>query len=307
MSDTPKISTYHLLKLSLKTNLNSWTVVASLFVFLILIPIFIILVQNLRPVGEGWQHLKSTVFPRYISNTFILVAGTAFLTSLIGISTAWLVTSYKFPGSRIFAWVLVLPLTIPTYIAAFTYSGLFDYGSPLQKLFQSLSSKPFDVMTIESLIFILSFVLFPYVYLITRASMTLLSSAFIEISQISGKSRIRTFFEVILPLSRPAIIGGLLLVIMEVLNDYGAVKYFGVDTLTTGIFRAWLSLGDLDAAVRISAVLLLFVLLLITIEKIERGRAKYRPDARTIRPMPQKVSLSGTKSFAAFTMCSNVQ
>ncbi|NIR51342.1 iron ABC transporter permease [candidate division KSB1 bacterium] len=157
-------------------------------------------------------------------------------------------------------------------------------------------------MNLPCLILILSFVLYPYVFLIARSSFLLQSQSLLETSRILGKSQTQTFFRVILPLARPAIIGGVMLVIMEVINDYGAVKYFGVDTFTTGIFRAWFSMGDTDAAIRLCGFLMFVALCLITLERAQRGRAKFDNNAKTSRTL-NKTVLTKKKAGAAFLIC----
>lgn len=294
------------LRIEFKFGFNGWTIFSLFLVLLICIPIFIIFSHLFASPSSTWSHLASTVLKDYIINSFILIAGVGSLSLIMGVSTAWLVTTCNFPGRKFFSWALILPLSIPTYIAAYTYAGIFDYTGPVQKwvTFLGIDNNTifFDVMTIEAIIFILAFTLFPYVYLITRTSFHRQSRTFLESSRSLGKGQFSTFFKIALPLARPAIVGGLFLVLMEVLNDYGAVKYFGIPTFTTGIFRAWFSLGDSDAAIRLSAILMIFIFSLMWLENWQRGKAKFTSSDSSFKPM-QKLTFGKVGKSIAFTIC----
>ena len=271
---------------------------------LITLPIFIILFQLLGPATDTWTHLRSTVLSDYLWNTFYLLIGCAALTSILGISAAWLVSTFEFPGRRVIEWLLVLPLAIPTYIVAFAYVGLLDYTGPIQTFTRNTlkwrtdALIPFDIMSLGGAILVISLVLYPYVYLIVRASFMRQSRAMLEASWTLGQRSWRTFFRVALPAIRPAWIGGVSLVIMEVLNDYGAVKYYGIPTFTTGIFRAWFSMGDLTAAIRLSAFLLFFVGILLALEYWQRREKSF---ANSVRERPlARMKLKGGKLGLAY-------
>lgn len=241
----------------------------------------------------------------YVSNTLWLVLGTGCFSLLLGVSSAWLVSTCHFPGRKFFEWALILPLSIPTYINAYVYAGLLDYTGDLQQfLLKDLKiiSKPLDIMNLPGVIWVLGLVLFPYVYVSSRAAFLTQSRNLLEASRILGKSNLQTFWQVALPVARPAIAGGLVLVIMEVLNDYGAVKYYGINTFTTGIFRSWFSMGDLRAAVYLSSLLMLGVFTLIMVERRQRGRARFSANSRSNKPLI-KNSLSPFTSIAAFAVC----
>lgn len=290
----------------LKVGSNCWTLATGAVASAIAVPLLVILVNVFGEASVAWHHVASTLLPRYLRNTLLLVLGTGGLSLLLGVATAWLVTNHRFPGQRSFQWALVLPLAIPTYIAAFTYAGMLDYVGPLQTVLRNVFgvTQPFffDIMTLPGVIFVMAFVLYPYVYILTLAAFMQQSSALFEAAQILGKSRLQTCLQVGLPLARPAIVGGVFLVVMEALNDYGAAHYFGVDTFTTGIFRAWFSLGDADAAIRLCAFLMVLVFLLLGAERWQRGRAKYDNHAGHFRPLPQ-TALTGWRSLAATVMC----
>lgn len=213
----------------------------------------------------------------YSLNTLVLSLGCILLTGFFGVSAAWIVSRYNIPMSKPLEWMLILPLAIPSYITAYAYAGVFDYGgafSQFLSIFGSISYKV-DIMNIYGLILVLSVSLFPYVYISARAIFLYQSSRLIEASKILGASEIKTFLFIVLPMARPAIIGGLILVVMEVFNDFGAAKYFGVATFTTGIFRSWFSLSEPSTAVYLSSLLLLLVFILIYIERWQRGKKDY--------------------------------
>jgi len=284
------------------------TIGSLLLALLVALPIVIIMLQ-LFSGGDSstWDHLRRTVLKDYVLNTLMLLVGTGIGTLVLGVGAAWVVSIHDFWGRKFFQWALILPLSIPTYIAAFTYSGLMDYTGPIQSFTRNtLGWKtdvliPFEIMSMPGAILVLSVVLYPYVFLISRALFMLQSRNLLEASWLLGHSPLSTFFRVALPVARPAIIGGLSLVIMEVLNDYGAVKYYGISTFTTGIFRAWFSLGDLPAAIRLSAYLLLFVLALLMLERWQRGRQRYA-DAGRSKPL-RRMKVSPTGQLWCWLIC----
>lgn len=243
---------------------------------LVLTPIFTILVKLFDKPGEYWEHISSNLLPSYFYNSLILLLGVGFFTFILGVSLAWIVSVYEFPGRKYFEWLLILPLAFPAYMMGYSYVGLFEYTGVLSSWLRNSFDVHFvgpiiDIMNLPGVIFILSISLFPYVYVLCRAAFTQQSSTFREAAVLLGSSKPRVFTKVALPLARPAIAGGLALVGMEVLNDYGTIKYFGVDTFTAGIFKAWFSYGDVNTAIYLSAILTLFVMALIWLENIQRG------------------------------------
>lgn len=239
-------------------------------VLFISVPILIIFFKLIDGPGETWAHLVENLLPSYLKNTFLLVIGCTFLTLLFGVSSAWIVSRYHIPFRKQLEWLLILPLTIPSYITAYAYAGIFDYGGVIEKLFTKI-----DIMHTSGLIFVLSISLYPYVYVASRAFFINQSSCIIEASKLLRASELKTFFRLILPLARPAIVGGVILVIMEVLNDYGGAKHYGVNTFTTGIFRAWFSLEEPETAIYLSALLVFIIFGFILIEKWQRRKKKY--------------------------------
>ena len=243
-------------------------------IFLLAIPIITIAFKLFLGPGESWNHLVENVLLEYSFHTVILIIGCIILTTVLGVSSAWIVSRYEIPTSKYLEWMLILPLAIPSYITAYAYAGIFDYGGLLSQVF-GLTDFKVDIMNIYGLIFVLSVSLFPYVYLSTRAVFLYQSNRLIEASKLLGASEIKTFFRIVIPLARPAIIGGLFLVVMEVLNDYGAAKYFGVSTFTTGIFRSWFSLAEPSTAIYLSSLLLLLVFALMFFERKQRGNKSF--------------------------------
>jgi iron(III) transport system permease protein len=287
---------------------TGWTLGALVSIALLSLPLLVIAGGLLAPASETWQHVASTVLSDYIINSVRLVVGAGALALFIGVSTAWLVAAYEFPGRRFFEWALILPLAVPAYIAAYTYAGMFDVTGPLQRLVRaavpSLADEflYLDVMNIGMVTLIFGFVLFPYVYLVARASFGRQSASLLEASRTLGHGPIATFRRVALPLARPALAAGVGLVAMEVLNDYGAVKYYGVSTFTTGIFRSWFGLGDLSSAIRLSAMLMVFVFALLALERSQRGRAAFAGGRASERPLP-RTRLAGRHALLAFSLC----
>lgn len=291
---------------NIRLSINTWVIAALFLVIILITPVLVILYNVFDTPSETWTHLYQTVFGDYIANTLIVAIGVAFLTLLIGIATAWLVATCNFPGRSIFEWMLILPLSVPTYIVAYTYAGIFDYTGPIQKFMRDVldiqESGLLDIMNIYGIIGLLSFVLYPYVYVMVKTTFLNQSQLLLESSRILGSSATRTFFKVAFPLARPAIIGGVSLVLMETLNDYGAMSYFGINTFTTGIFRAWFSLGDVGAAIYLSGFLMLFVFLLILVERWQRGRASYSERVKLNKPI-RKYELNRLQSIFAFIVC----
>ena len=233
--------------------------VASFLFVLIFLPILFLLVKSFNQDTESLLYLFKNLLFDYSVNTLYLVLITSFFSLLIGIIPAWYVSNYRFVGRRIIDLILYLPLAIPTYIMAFTYSELLSYTGPFKITY--------DFLHIEVLGIILSFSLYPYIYSVSRISFSLFGSRYYDMAKNLGLNAYQTILKVVIPLSRPAILSGLFLVVMEVLNEYGAVKYFGVNTYTIGIFRSWNSMNDSGAAIQLSSILLFIVAFLFFIEK----------------------------------------
>jgi iron(III) transport system permease protein len=255
-----------------------------------------------------WNHLGSTVLPEYVANTAWLCAGVGVGTAIVGVSTAWLVSVHEFPGRRVFEWALALPLAVPGYVMAYAYTDLLQFSGPVQTALRTAfrlepGSYWFpDVRTVGGAVTMFVFVLYPYVYLLARTAFLERASGMIEVGRSLGLGPWQSFFRVSLPLARPAIAAGLALALMETLADYGTVAYFGVHTFTTGIYRAWFSLGDRVASAQLATALLAFVVLLLVLERASRGRARF--DDATGRSAPRAGQrLAGAKAVAAVVAC----
>jgi len=272
------------------------------------LPIFVIAGFIFVPAGEVWQHLVDTVLADYVSNSLLLMLGVAIGTLLIGVSTAWLTAMCSFPGRKVFEWALLLPMAMPAYIIAYTYTGLLDFSGPVQTFIRSLTGWGYgdywfpEIRSLEGAALMLSLVLYPYVYLLTRAAFLNQSICVLDVSRTLGNGPWRTFFKVALPLARPAIVAGLILALMETLADYGTVDYFGVSTFTTGIFRTWFGLNDVAAAAQLAAVLLLFVFTLIIIERSQRKQARYHHTSQRHQAL-KRIQLTGNMAWLAFGVC----
>ncbi len=279
---------------------NKWSVLILTIVCFVSIPIFTILIKLFNGPGESWGHLKSTVLIDYISNSLSLLFGTSILTLFFGVCTAWIVSRYEFTFRKLFEWLLILPLAIPSYITAYAYAGVFDYGGFIDKFFNGLLPK-LDIMNLGGLIWILSVSLYPYVYIASRAFFLNQSGRLFEASKLLGVGEFKTFIKLILPLARPAIIGGLVLIMMEVLNDYGAAKYYGVSTFTTGIFRSWFALEEPETAIFLSALLVLIIFILLGIERWQRRNVNYAVSSKTQVPLP-RIKATGKKIILVYIL-----
>lgn len=268
---------------------------------LVTVPIFIVLFQVINLTGESWYHLTQNLLGIYTKNTLWVVLGVSTITLLLGVPVAWVVSLHEFPGRKPLEWLLVLPLSIPTFINGISYSGLTDFTGPIRVAARSigLGDIALDILNLPGVIFVMSVVLYPYVYLATRAVLALQGGAYLEATKALGAGTLRSLFKVGLPLAWPGIFGGLLLVIMEVLNDYGTVHYFGISTFTAGIFKSWLSLGDMPSAVLLSIFLVLFVVVLLLIESIINRRKSYRQQGRPV----VRERVSGRKKWLYMTLC----
>ena len=261
----------------LKRDVNKWSVFTLAIVFFLALPIIFIGVELFSGPGETWGHIVEYLLPDYIWNSLYLVFICSILVLIFGVSSAWLVSRYDFLFRKQMEWLLILPLAIPSYIVGYAYAGIFDYGGSLDLLLRQLGLEfiRIDIMNRAGLAFVLSISLFPYVYVSARAFFLNQANNLLEASKMLGVGERKTFIKLMLPLARPAIVAGLVLVLMEVLNDYGAAKYYGVNTFTTGIFRSWFSLEEPQTAVYLSALLICFIFALILFEKWQVRKIKF--------------------------------
>ncbi|MFT5069842.1 MAG: iron(III) transport system permease protein, partial [Candidatus Paceibacteria bacterium] len=286
--------------------LSVFAVVIAAFLSL---PVIVIVSYLLKADGALWQHLFDTVLNDYLVNSLLLLLGVGTGVLLLGVPTAWLTSMCSFPGRRWLSWALLLPLAIPAYIIAYTYTGLLDFAGPVQTWIRDLTGLGygdywfFEIRSLGGAIVMMSLVLYPYVYLMARAAFLEQSVNSIEVGCSLGYSRWRAMWSLALPMARPAIIAGLSLALMETLADYGTVQYFGVSTFTTGIFRTFYGYGDMAAAAQLAASLLAFVILLVLLERYSRRRASYHSAAES-RARADLIPLTGTKAAMAVIACS---
>ncbi|BFM40653.1 iron ABC transporter permease [Synechocystis sp. LKSZ1] len=295
-------------RLSLPGRHPIWLFLALVIAGLIAIPVFAV-VSSLFSINWAlWQQLAETVLGEYILNSLILMLGVGLGVLVLGVSTAWLVTLCQFPGSRYLEWGLLLPLSAPAYLLAYTYTNLLDYYGPVQSWLRDLlgwqSATDYWFPSIRSLwgamaLFVL--VLYPYVYLLARVAFLEQGLACLEASRSLGCGPWQSFWRVALPLARPAIVSGVALALMETLNDFGTVQYFGVNTFTTGIYNTWFGQGERNGAAQLAVLLMLFILALLLLEAWSRQRAKYYQTSSAHHPLP-RYALKGWRCLAALIL-----
>ena len=288
---------------------NLWFFSSLIISLLVIIPILTVSISFFEDTSRYFDILKKTFLIEYIFNSLSLLIGVLILTFFLGVGSAYVVSFYNFPGVNFFKWALILSFAIPPYIYAYSLFAFFDnYGTAftiLKNLFgegeYNKSIPKFDGMF--GLILSISFSLYAYVYILARSSFLYQSQNLIELGKNLGFSKFKSFYSIILPAARPAIVAGLSLVAMETLAEFGAVDFFSVNTLTTGIYNAWITFDDLAFANRISFFLLLFIFILFVTENLSRKRAKYHLDTKGGFKQKEKIKLSGLKSFIAFLFC----
>ena len=293
-------------------NINIWYLSSLLISIIVAIPIFTVFSSFFETTGNYSSVVRDTFFYSYISNSLTLLIGVLVLTFIIGVSCAYLVSFYKFPGSNFFKWALILSFAVPAYIYAYSLTAFFEnYGTAftiLKNLFgdgnYNSQIPKFDGML--GAIISISFSLFGYVYVLTRASFHYQSQNLIELGKNLGFSKKKSFLKIILPSARPAIVAGLSLVAMETLSDFGSVSFFGISTLTTGIYNAWISFDDLALANRLSFYLLIFILGLFVLENLSRKKAQYHSTSKGGFKSKTLTRLYGYKSVLALIFCFTV-
>lgn len=293
---------------ALKRQWSGWLILSLLGAAVTLLPLLPILFALAKVPNENWQQIKAYLLTDYILNSIILVAAVGLLTVTIGLSLAWLVSAYDFPGRRFFRWALLLPLALPPYIAAYTYTNLFSYTGIVQRTLRlTFGLQPnatwFGVMSMRGAIFVLTLCLFPYVYLITRSFFERQSSSYIENALLLGHRGPSLFYRIVLPVARPAIAGGLTLVLFEVLSDYGVTSYYGIPTISTAIFQTWFGMYDVDSALRLAAWLMIVVMGLFVLERIVRRNRRFSATTSRGRPLAPR-PLRGIHAWIAPLFCS---
>lgn len=295
-----------LIKRKIQKEFNGWWIISIVGAVVILLPILFIFSSIFQEPNENWFHIRQYLLKNYVVNTIILVALSGVFTALLGVSLAWLVAAYDFPLKRFFRWGLILPLSIPTFIAAYTYRTMLGYTGVVQTTLRNhfdyqINPEALTVSGIRGAVFIFTFFLFPYVFIITRAFLENQSTSYIENARLLGRKPFAVFMKVVLPLSRPAIIGGIVLVIYEVLGDYGVTSYFGIHTISTAIFQTWFGMYDVNSAMKLAAWLMVIIVGMFFLEKLLRQRRRYHLSSKS-RPLVP-VKLKGFAGIAAFLYC----
>jgi iron(III) transport system permease protein len=286
-----------------------WTIAVGLIVALVALPVAAIIVLALSSGFESWPHLVRTILPDALATTLMVMAGVAVITLVVGAGTAWIITMYRFPGRGVLDRLLVIPLAVPTYIVAYCYVDLLDYAGPVQSTLRELfgwrTPRDYwfpDIRSTMGAIFLLASVLYPYVYLAARASFVQQSICVLEVARTLGRTPWGAFIGVALPLARPALAAGVALVLMECLNDLGAVQHLGVETLSAALYATWLQRSSLGGAAQIALAALAVVLILFAIERHARGRRQFHHTTGRYRAIPFS-ELSGWWAVCATIAC----
>ena len=284
-----------------------WTLLAVLIAVPVALPLVVVVGALLYPTTSVWSHLAETVLLTYIINTLGLMVLVAILAASIGIGAAWLTAHYRFVGSDWLSVGLMLPLAAPAYVVGYVYADLLDVTGPLQTFVRDWAGLQLGdyyfpaIRSLPGASLVIALVLYPYIYLLAKTSFENQSGALYESARVLGASPRRLFWRVALPVARPAIMGGLALVLMETIADYGVVEHFGVPTFTTGIFRTWYAMGEHDAALKLAGCLFLFVAVLVLLEQSARRGERFNPLSRNVPA--NKVQLRGLAGIAAMALC----
>jgi len=273
-------------------------ITATLIAFIFIFPIASIVWLSFSVETLQWRHLMSTVLPRYLANSLVLMAGVGFVSLFLGTSLAYLVTNIKFPGAKVIKYALFLPLTMPSFIAAYAWVELLEYAGPLQTSLRATmgwtSARDYwfpDIRSRFGAILVLSFALYPYVYLLARSAFRELPLSGHDVARSLGLGHVRQFWRISLPQARPAIVAGTAIVMMETLNDFGTVDFFAVQTLTTGIFSLWLESYNTGGAAQLALFAVVIVAALLFLERLGRRNARFNKSGRQLaRVKPQRVS-----------------
>ena len=290
--------------------LNPWSAGIFSLSVILMMPILCVAYFSLESSGGIWSHLVSTSLPIYISNTILLMAGVGILVFLFGLGAAWLVTICRFPGRKSFEWLLIFPLAFPAYVVAYAYTDLLEYAGPVQvslrAMFDWKSPQDYwfpEIRSMEGAILMMSFVLYPYVYLMARTAILEMSVNVLEVHRALGGNNWQTFHRVMFPAIRTAVVVGVSLALMETMNDFGTVDHFAVSTMTTGLVDVWLGMGSLAGAAQIAMLMLSFVIALLLVERMGRLNQKlYQQPSSRFKELP-RYELVGPKAWLATGFC----
>ncbi len=290
--------------------LSFWNISAAAIASLVLLPVAALVWIAATPADNIWPHLLATTLPRYFANSLILMILVGAIAGLTGTALAWLVALTQFPGRRVYEWALLMPLAVPAYIAAYAMADFMDYAGPLQMVLRAIfgwaDSRDYWFPHFRSMfgaVIVLSMAFYPYVYILARAAFRDQSASAFDVASALGSTPVQMFWRVALPMARPAIWAGTAIVMMEVLSDFGAVSYFAVPTLTTGVFSVWTQSNNASGAAQIAGVIMTLILMLVLIEKNARKRQRFHPIGRQQRP-PQRLQLRRFHAVLAVLACS---
>lgn len=290
----------------LRRSLSPVTIAGVIVACALIAPILAVFVAAAGETDGLWLHLSTTVLPRYVANTLILMVGVAAVSLYFGVSSAWIVTRYDFPGRSLFEWMLLLPAAVPGYLIAYTYTDFLEYAGPVQGFLRDLfgwrSARDYwfpEIRSMGGAVLVIGAVLYPYVYLMSRVAFLSTPASLYEVGRLAKRSM---FWHVAFPMARPAIVAGLALVLMETISDFGTVEYFAIYTLTLGIFNVWLGMNSLPAAAQIACVAFLFVIALIAVERMARANKRFSETSRRFRTLSAD-SVSGGRAAVCFAIC----
>ena len=294
--------------MSYKDFLNPWIILPTFLFALFVVPVIWIIFSLFGNYSDNWVHIYNYTLSGYIYNTVIIIIGTSIGTLIIGVGSAWLVTTYNFTGKKFLEWALLLPFAVPPYILAYTFTGLFDSYGTANNLVRDLFALPNEFIFFPKLrnVFgasiVFSFTLYPYVYLVSRMAFINQSRSMLEVGRTLGYNKFQIFYKLSMPAIRPAIIAGLMLVLMETISDFGAVEHFAVNTFTTGIFSAWFGLYDFHTAKQLAALLLIVVISFLILEKYSRRKSRYSSGSNVFSPIAAE-KLNGFQNIFASLFC----
>lgn len=295
--------------LRLRCRLDGWQLLVAILSLLTLLPLIVLFLFFLHPQKDIWQHLATTLLAELVVNTIVLASGVSLGTAVIGVTLAWLVGVCEFPGRKVFAWALVLPMALPAYVLAFVALGLLDYAGPVQSFLRGVwpSSRTWfpDVRSAGGVIGVMTLTLYPYVYLLAKSAFETQGKRALEAARSLGLNPVAGFFKVALPMARPWIAAGLMLVLMETLADFGAVSVFNFNTFTTAIYKSWFGFFSLPAAAQLSAVLVVIALFVLLIEQFMQRKMRFTQSGR-MSMEETNVRLDGISGWLAFAVCSAV-
>ena len=283
----------------------AWPLVVAVVAVLVVAPLAFVVASLVSPSVDVWRHLWETRLPHMITTTLVLLALVGAGTLVVGTGLAWLVTAFRFPGRTVFSWLLVLPLAMPGYVLGFVFLSLIGRSGPVQSSWRDAFGNDAwfpEVRSVPGAAVVLTLVLYPYVYLLARSAFRDTAATCYDVARSLGSSPWNAFRRAVLPLARPSLAAGLALVMMETLTDFATVQYFGVETVSVGIFRVWRGMYDRDAAAELAGLVLLFALAVIVLERALRGRARYA-ETGVHGAGFQPIRLRGARAWAASAAC----